>query len=140
MGSCFYRKNRHIDLLDRYALRSRDQICGFKVGGIHRLLGTGSDLSPDLSIVLITMEVEVALGVMFFPAFDNQLGFIFPFLPTHGLPIAPLLANTDILPHGHAPVHGRILSALETYPGILGKYWVNDRNRLKPKLLVPGGG
>jgi hypothetical protein len=70
---------------DRYALRSRGQICGFKVGGIHRVLGTGSDLFPDLSIALITMEVEVALGVMFFPAFnDNQLGF-FPFLPTHGL-------------------------------------------------------
>jgi len=73
-------------LLDRYALRSRGQICGFKIGGIHRVLGIGSDLFPDLSIALITMEVEVALGVMFFPAFnDNQLGFVFPFLPTHGL-------------------------------------------------------
>ena len=26
--------------------------------------------------------------------------------------VAPLLANTDVLPDGHASVHGRILSAL----------------------------
>ena len=47
---------------------------------------------------------------------------------------------TRTFPNGLASVHGRIISALATYPGILGGVLGNDRSRLKPKVLVPGGG
>jgi hypothetical protein len=69
------------------------------------------------------MEVKVALGVMFFPAFnDHPIRLKFSVLSNGGFAITPLLANTDILPDGHASVHGRILFALGTYPGTLGEY------------------
>ena len=35
---------------------------------------------------------------------------------------------------------GGFLSALGTYPEILGESLRNDRNLLTPKVLVPGGG
>jgi hypothetical protein len=38
------------------------------------------------------------------------------------LAVAPLLSDTDVLPDGHTSIHGRILSALGTYPGVLGEY------------------
>ena len=47
---------------------------------------------------------------------------------------------TRTFPNGLASVHGRIISALATYPGILVGVLGNDRSRLKPKVLVPGGG
>jgi hypothetical protein len=71
----------------------------------------------------MTMELEVALRVVFLFALDNHpLGFDFSVFSNNGFAVAPLLADTDVLPDGHASVHGRILSALGTYPGILGEY------------------
>ena len=69
------------------------------------------------------MEVEVAFLVVFFFAFDNHpIGFDFSVFSHIRFAVAPLLADTDVLPDGHASVHGRILSALATYPGLLGEY------------------
>jgi hypothetical protein len=69
------------------------------------------------------MEVEVALRVVLLFAFDNYpIGLDFSVFSNRGFAIAPLLADTDVLPDGHASVHGRVLSALGTYPEILGEY------------------
>jgi len=69
------------------------------------------------------MDVKVPLGVMFFFATHNHpIWLNFSIFSDGGFAVAPLLADTNILPDRYAPVHGRILSALETYPGILGEY------------------
>ena len=61
------------------------------------------------------MEVEVALRVVFFVAFDNYpMGFDFSVFSNSRFAVAPLLADTDVLPGGHESVYGRILSALGT--------------------------
>lgn len=63
------------------------------------------------------MEVEVALWVMFFLTLNNHpIGLYLSIFSNGGLAVAPVLADTDVLPDGHASVHGRILSALERIP------------------------
>jgi hypothetical protein len=67
------------------------------------------------------MEVEIALRVMlFFTLYNHPIGSDLSVFSNGGLAVASLLSDTNVLPHRYASVHGRILSALETQPGILG--------------------
>ena len=70
------------------------------------------------------MDVEVPLRMMFLLALDDHLvGFDFSILSSGGFAVSPASGlEADVFPHGHASVHGRILSALGTYPEILGEY------------------
>jgi NAD(P)-dependent dehydrogenase (short-subunit alcohol dehydrogenase family) len=60
--------------------------------------------------------------MLFFTTHDHPIRFDFSVFSDSGLAAPPLLTDTHVFPDGHAAVHGRILSALETYPGILGEY------------------
>jgi hypothetical protein len=60
--------------------------------------------------------------VLVLAAHDHPIEFDFPVVSGR-FSVAPLLADTNVLPDGHALVHRRILSARETDPEIPGK-WV----------------
>jgi hypothetical protein len=87
-------------------------------------LGALADLSPNLSSVVVTMDVEVPLRMMFRVALDDHpIRSDLSVLREGGLAVSPASGlEADVFPNGHASVHGRILSALGTYPEILGKY------------------
>jgi hypothetical protein len=123
MRSRFDRKNRCIYWLNRYAFGSRSQVRRFEIGRINRLLGIGPNPLPDFLIAIVAVKIEVPFWmVLFLATHDYPIGFDFSVFSNGRFAVASLLSDTDVLPDGHASVHGRILSALGTYPGVLGEY------------------
>jgi len=88
-----------------------------------RLLRIWSNSLPDFLIALVAVKVEVPFWmVLFLATHDHPIGFNFSVSSNGGFAITPLLTDANVLPDGHASVHGRILCALGTYPGVLGEY------------------
>src|ERR1019366_4310235 len=124
MRSSFDCKVGCVDRLDGHSLCFSVQIRGIELGCIDCVLSIEANPLPDFPVAVVAVQVEVPLWMVFCLALhDHPVRPDLSVLREGGLAVSPsTVLEAHVLPDGHASVHGRLLSALGTYPKILGKY------------------